>query len=138
MIQSAEAGLPIGYLHATMFSMRDHRSLRAWQEARAVVLGTIELARTSWKPYAAALFTQLQRASLSVQLNIAEGYAFGDSPTYTRHLRIAYGSAVETGELLEIALKANVVKVETGIHLLNRNQRSQRLLLGILRNRNTP
>jgi len=46
--------------------MRDHRSLHAWQEAGSVVLGVIELARDSWKPYAAALFSQLQRASLSV------------------------------------------------------------------------
>ena len=97
-----------------------------------MVLGTIELARDSWKPYAAALFSQLQRASLSVQLNIAEGYAFGESPTYTRHLRIAYGSAVETGELLEMALKSGVVAVDIGTHLLVRNGRSQRLLLGML------
>jgi four helix bundle protein len=113
--------------------MRDHRSLHAWQEARAVVLGTIELSRDSWKPYASAVFSQLQRASVSVQLNIAEGYAFGESATYTRHLRIAYGSAVETGELLEIALKANIVAPERGIRLLTSNQRSQRLLLGMLR-----
>src|SRR4051794_2748950 len=113
--------------------MRDHRSLHAWQEARAVVLGTIELSRSSWKPYASALFSQLQRASLSVQLNIAEGYAFGESPTYTRHLRIAYGSAVETGELLETALKAHVIPIDPGSRLLTRNRRSQRLLLGMLR-----
>lgn len=98
-----------------------------------MVLGTIELARHSWRPYAAALFSQLQKASLSVQLNIAEGYAFGESPTYTRHLRIAYGSAVEAGELLEIALKAHVVDVDIGTGVLTRNRRSQRLLLGMLR-----
>ncbi len=97
-----------------------------------MVLGAIDLARDCWKPYAAALFSQLQRASLSVQLNIAEGYAFGESATYARHLRIAYGSAVETGELLETALKANVVPVEAGTRLLTRNRRSQRLLLGML------
>lgn len=96
----------------------------------------IELARTSWKPYAAALFTQLQRASLSVQLNIAEGYAYGESGSYTRHLAIAYGSAVETGEVLEIAMDAGVVAIEVGNYLLNRNRRSQRLLLGMLRRRN--
>jgi four helix bundle protein len=108
--------------------------LHAWQEARAVVLGSIELARDCWKPYAAALFSQLQRASLSVQLNIAEGYAFGRSPTFIRHLRIAYGSAVETGELLETALKANLIPVDSGVRLLTHNRRSQRLLLGLLRN----
>jgi len=44
---------------------------------------------------------------------------------------IAYGSAVETGELLEIALDANIVTVDVGRHLLHRNHRSQRLLLGM-------
>jgi four helix bundle protein len=113
--------------------VRDHRSLHAWQEARGVVLGVIELARTSWKPYASALFAQLQRASLSVQLNIAEGYSFGESPSFRRHLAIAYGSAVETGELLEIAVDASVVLREVGQHLLSRNYRSQRLILGMLK-----
>jgi four helix bundle protein len=101
------------------------------------VLGVVELARTSWKPYASALFAQLQRASLSVQLNIAEGYAFGESPSFAHHLAIAYGSAVETGELLEIAVEANIVATAVGNHLLSRNQRSQRLLLGMLRRMKT-
>ena len=83
---------PPSYRHG----VGDHRSLYAWQEARAVALGAIDLARVSWKPYASALFSQLQRASLSVQLNIAEGYAYGNSPSFTHHLAIAYGSAVET------------------------------------------
>ena len=113
--------------------MRDHRSLEAWQEARSVVLGSLELARNSWKPFASALFSQLQRASLSVQLNIAEGYAYADSPSFTRHLAIAYGSAVETGELLEIALDAKIVPFTEGRQLLTSNLRSQRLLLGLLK-----
>ena len=93
----------------------------------------MQLACTSWKPYAAAVFSQLQRASLSVQLNIAEGYAFGESLTYRRHLAIAYGSAIETGELLEVALDSKVIPAQLGNHLLSRNQRSQRLLLGMLK-----
>jgi len=98
-----------------------------------VVLGTLEAARTAWKPYAAALFSQLQRASLSVQLNIAEGYAYGDSPSFTRHLTIAYGSAVETGELLELAHDSDIMPAEIVRELLQHNQRSQRLLLGLLK-----
>ena len=88
--------------------MRDHTSLRAWQEARKISIEVIRLAHSSWKPYAAALFSQLQRASLSIQLNIAEGYTYGDSPTFTKHLGIAYGSAVETGELLRLLLDTEV------------------------------
>jgi four helix bundle protein len=115
--------------------VRDHTSLYAWQEAHAVSLAVIRLTRSSWKPHASALFTQLQRASLSVQLNIAEGYTFGNSPTFTRHLGIAYGSAVETGELLQLAVDAEVLKAEPIEEVLARTKRTQRLLLGMLKQR---
>jgi four helix bundle protein len=93
------------------------------------------MARSYWKPYAAALFSQLQRASLSVQLNVAEGYTFGDSPTFTRYLGIAYGSAVETGELLQMALEGEIVGKDTLKSLLLRNQEAKRILLGMLKRR---
>jgi four helix bundle protein len=93
------------------------------------------LSKSSWKPYAAALFSQLQRASLSVQLNIAEGYTFGNSPTFTRHLGIAYGSAVETGELLQLAIDAELVSEEAVAILLKRARRAERLLVGMLKRR---
>jgi four helix bundle protein len=115
--------------------MRDHTSLHAWQEAHATALGVIRLCRSFWKPYASALFSQLQRASLSVQLNIAEGYSFGESPTFTRHLGIAYGSAVETGELLRLSVDAEIVGAEIINPLLERSQRAERLLLGMLKHR---
>jgi four helix bundle protein len=68
-----------------------------------------------------------------VQLNIAEGYAYADSGSFTHHLLIAYGSAVETGELLEIALDAHVVSDEAANELLTHNRRCQRLLLGLVK-----
>jgi len=117
------------------FEMRDHTSLKAWQEAHAVALSVIELARTAWKPYASALFFQLQRASLSVQLNISEGYTFGDSPTFTRHLGVAYGSAVETGELVRLLGDAGIIAPSALTELRERNARCQRLILGLLKRR---
>jgi four helix bundle protein len=115
--------------------MRDHRCLQAWQEARAVTLHVLRLSRTAWRPHASALFSQLQRSSLSVQLNIAEGYTFGNSPSYTRHLGIAYGSAVESGELIELAMEAEILDPETCGTLLNHSRSSQRLLLALLKKR---
>jgi four helix bundle protein len=115
--------------------MRDHRKLEAWHEARAVTLSVISLSREHWRPWAAALFAQLQRASLSVQLNIAEGMTFGDSPSYTRFLGIAYGSAVETGELLELLSQTGALPESVRDELLTRSGRCQRLLLGLLKRR---
>jgi four helix bundle protein len=117
--------------------MRDHTSLKAWHEARAVSLAVIELARTAWKPYASALFFQLQRASLSVQLNISEGYTFGNSPTFTRHLGVAYGSAVETGELLRLLADSGIVEPTAAAEVRQRNSQCQRLILGLLKRRRT-
>jgi four helix bundle protein len=113
--------------------MLDHRKLEAWKEARAVALAVVGLSREHWRPWALALFGQLQRASLSVQLNIAEGVTFGDSPNYTRFLGIAYGSAVETGELLELMSEAGALPENVREELLSRSGRSQRLLLGLLK-----
>jgi len=119
----------------SLCQMRDHTSLHAWQEANAVTLLVIRLLQTAWKPCASALFYQLQRAALSVQLNIAEGYTFGNSPTFTNHLGVAYGSAVETGEILRLLSDAGVVDSVAIADLRQRNARSQRLILGLLKRR---
>ena len=115
--------------------MRDHKSLQVWQSAHAVARGVIELAKSHWKPYAAALFDQLQRASLSVQLNIAEGYTFGDTPSFRRHLGIAYGSALETRELLELAIDMGLLPHRLVDPLLASARDTQYLLLGMLKRR---
>jgi four helix bundle protein len=113
--------------------MRDHRSLEAWKEARRVSLAALDASRDHWKPYAAALFGQLQRSALSVQLNIAEGYALGTRKSFANHLRIAYGSAVETRDLLEIARNKGILPQEMATETIERNVRCQRLLLGLIK-----
>jgi four helix bundle protein len=93
----------------------------------------IQAARSHWQPWASALFAQVLRSSLSAQLNIAEGAAFGPSPTYTHHLGIAYGSAIESRELIEHLIDAGVLPTPLGGELLNRAARTQSLLLGLLK-----
>jgi four helix bundle protein len=115
--------------------MRDHRSLRAWREAHAASIGVMRLVRDAWKPYAAPLYVQLQRASLSVELNIAEGYTFGNSPTFTRHLGIAYGSAVETVELLRLGIEADVLPRAPAQEILAHADSARVLLLGLVKRR---
>jgi four helix bundle protein len=48
------------------------------------------------------MLDQMKRSALSTQLNLAEGYAFGRGPRCRHHWRIAYGSSVETTEVLEL------------------------------------
>jgi four helix bundle protein len=82
--------------------MRDHASLVAWQRARSVSRAVLTAGRAHWKPWTGAVLYQRQRALLSVQLNIGEGYARRQRRTFAYNLNVAYGSAVETGELLAL------------------------------------
>lgn len=118
--------------------MQDHKSIVAWQEANRVVQAVLHGSRTCWKPYAAAAFSQLQRASLSVQLNIAEGYALMSPRRFRNHLEIAYGSAVETHELLEILTRNNPLPADLGNKAIQSCSRSQRLLLGLIKRYRKP
>jgi len=112
--------------------MRDHKSLLAWREAHEVARAVLRCSRTAWRPHAAALFTQLQRSSLSAQLNITEGYSLIANNRFPYHLRVAYGSAVETGDLLELALEENLLPKSDALLLLERCRKAQRLILGLI------
>jgi len=121
-------------LDPVCWEMKTHRDLLAWQRARSVAKGVIELSISAWKPQFAAVFAQIQRSSLSVQLNIAEGYAFySDSAHWRHHLRIAYGSAVETDDLLDLMKDFEQFKKAGVLDRLKECQESQQLLFGLMK-----
>ena len=115
------------------YGMRDHRSLEAWREARAVTSAAFTLCRSHWRPDCSALFGQLQRAALSAQLNIAEGYALRTPRRFANHLTVAYGSAVETTELLRLGLEEGILPADSTPPTIQRAQRCQALLLGLIK-----
>jgi four helix bundle protein len=116
--------------------MQDHRSLIAWQRAREVVLDLSRRRDSLWRRETSAMVDQLQRSALSVQLNLAEGYAWRPGLRWQHHLAIAYGSAVETTDLLDLlqelsaprdrlgALRAKSIEVQAMTLALLRKARS--------------
>ena len=82
--------------------MGTHRDLFAWRRARQLTLEVFRYAECRWRPRWSAILDQLRRAALSVQLNIAEGFASGPGARCRYHLRVAYASAVEATELIEL------------------------------------
>jgi four helix bundle protein len=113
--------------------MRDHTSLIAWQRARAVTRAALIAGRDYWKPWAGAVFWQLQRASLSAQINIAEGYARRSRRAFLHYLNTAYGSAVETAELLQLCRDEQILPADLVDPTLRDCNECQRLLLGLIR-----
>ena len=97
--------------------MHKYRSLHAWQRARDASLAVLRATDASYHPRTIALFNQLRRAAISVELNIVEGYALESRPQFVRHLRIAMGSAAEAQCATELARELGYLKPEIGDQL---------------------
>ena len=113
--------------------MRDHHSLIAWQRSHEFVLAVFRGALRVNGPGLWPVLDQLRRAALSIQLNIAEGYALHSRALFIRHLRIAYGSAVEAVDLVEL-LAELAPKAPIDLKALHEKGRECcRLVLGLKR-----
>jgi four helix bundle protein len=79
------------------------------------------------------ILNQFQRAALSIRLNIAEGFALADLGRFGNHLAVAYGSAVETEECLDLMREEGILPEDSLVETIERCQRCERLLLGLLK-----
>ena len=84
-------------------SMRSCRELVVWQKAMDLVVQMYRITRAFPRSEVYGLASQMQRASVSVPSNIAEGQALKQTQAYLRHLAIASGSLAELETQLEIA-----------------------------------
>ena len=133
MIRVALFGVIDQHDGAYIGPVRDHKSLLAWQKARAVMDGVVEVSINHWSPSAGPIISQLQRSALSTQLNIAEGYARHSTRQFRYHLNVAYGSAVETIELLELLRDHALVPADLAARILANALDTRGLLMGLLR-----
>ncbi len=115
--------------------MDGYRSLKAWQHASTLCLGTLEAIDDAWTFRHKAVFDQLARAVISADVNIVEGYALGTQPLYKRHLRIALGSSAEAERLLEIARHRGYLTNDVVDRLLHSADQAIRTLSGLMRSK---
>ena len=83
--------------------MRSCRELVVWQKAMELVVDIYRVTRRFPRSEVYGLASQMQRASVSVPSNIAEGQALKQTQAYLRHLAIASGSLAELETQIEIA-----------------------------------
>jgi four helix bundle protein len=94
--------------------------LTAWQKARQIVSAIYELSRERPLVRDFGLCGQIQRASVSIMSNIAEGFERAHVPEKMQAYNIARGSAAEVRSLLyviednfpETALRASRLRTE--------------------------
>jgi len=76
--------------------LRNFKDLRVWQKAHELTLAIYRASQQFPKAELYGLTTQLRRAAVSIEANIAEGCGRRSDRELARFLRIGMGSATET------------------------------------------
>ena len=99
--------------------MGDFKKLRVWQKAKELAVKIYQLSKkqTISKDY--GYKDQIQRASVSIPANIAEGDELGTDKQSIRHFFIAKGSSAELHTLLIIGSEIGYIEKEIAESLIN-------------------
>jgi four helix bundle protein len=89
---------------------RNHRNLRAWQQAVGLVEQVYRVTESFPKTEQYGLRSQLRRAAVSVPANIAEGAARQGTKELLYFLNVASGSLSELDTLVEVAQRLGFVQ----------------------------
>ncbi len=95
-----------------MSTSRSFRNLILWQKAHSLVLDIYKTASTLPKTERFGIISQIQRSSISVPANIAEGYGRISKKEKIRFLYIANGSLEETRYFLILIQDLNYSQTE--------------------------
>lgn len=98
-------------------NMRCFEELRIWQESRLLVNEVYALT-SSLKDY--GFKDQLQRATISIMNNIAEGSESGSDKLFVRYLNIAQGSCSEVKSMLYVCEDLKYCNNQQAIELRNK------------------
>lgn len=105
----------------------------AWQKARILTVDIYRLTRSSAFSGDRALASQLQRASVSVMSNIAEGFERTNQGDYHRFLIMAKGSCGEIRAQLYVALDVGYIQEREFAQLSLQATEVSRVIGGLIR-----
>ena len=108
-----------------------YRKLVAYQKAKEVVKHTYQLLKKFPSQERYALCDQLQRASVSITSNIAEGINRYSVKDKTHFIEIAYGSLMEVSSQFEIAEDLGYISSEERLSMDKLIEEVARLLSGL-------
>jgi len=118
----------------TVEESSNYRKLVVWQKSMVFadqVIALIETLDTSRKHY--RLYEQLEAATTSIPMNIAEGQGRDSKKEFIRFLFIARGSLFETLTLLEIFKMRKWISQEQFEGLENQSNEIARMINGLVK-----
>jgi len=113
--------------------MRDHRKLRVFQSAHALVLLTYCSTRDFPRTEIFGMVTQMRRCSISVAANIVEGCARKSEKEYLQFLNCSFGSLRELGYYIDLARELGYLDPAATAQLRLEQGRTASALTGLIR-----
>lgn len=110
--------------------IKSFKDILAWQRARSLTIAIYETFQDC-RDY--SFKDQIQRASLSIMNNVAEGYAKRSDKSFCNYLYIAKGSAAEVESMLLVAIDLGYIDEEKQRQLLEQVEEISKLLTGFIR-----
>jgi len=101
-------------------TIKSYKDLKVWQVAIDMVVDIYRLTGKFPRNESFGLASQIQRATVSIPSNIAEGHARGTSREFHHYLSITLGSTAELETQLIIAAKLNYLEITTANEMLER------------------
>lgn len=111
-----------------MAAKHNFRKLKIWREGIELVKDTYRTTKIFPKSEIYSLTNQMQRCSVSVPSNIAEGTSKSSTKHFLQYLENAMGSAFEWETQLIIAYEINYISEETFNHLERKIQSIQGMI----------
>ena len=110
-----------------------YKNLIVWQKAIEFVTVIYKTTKLFPSDEKFNLITQINRAVISVPVNIAEGYGRESSKNYLQFLRISRGSILELETLLLISKNLNYLPIEDYEKLTENLNEISKLLQGLIK-----
>ncbi len=114
---------------------RDHRNLRAWELADALVVEVYRATASFPGEERFGLVSQLRRAAVSVPTNVVEGCGPETDKDFMRFLHTAFGSLREVGYLLDLSRRLGFLEADRANGLLAQHDEAARVLAGFIASR---
>lgn len=111
-------------------NIKKFEDILSWQKAKELTLSVYKAFKNT-KDY--SFNDQIQRASISIMNNIAEGYERGSEKEFKKFLYIARGSCGEVRSMLYIAKELNYINSEQFKYLFELSIEISKLIYGLIK-----
>ena len=107
--------------------------IEAWKQARLFVANVYNIFSQGNSQKDFGFRDQIQRASVSIMSNIAEGFDSGSKKSFIQFLTYSYRSASEVASLLFVALDIHYIDVNQHNELISQLNSIKKLIGGFIR-----